>query len=166
MKEIRIESVTSNDADFLFCLMNNQVILNRLHEIPTSVEDWSDAIQIWEDDIDEKNYIIWLSNKPIGWFSFNNLQSIDRIAYLKMAVILPEYQNKGIGTYVLSYLIFQMKERMYNSVILFTDKDNINAQKCYQKCGFNVCEELVETMSDNTDIERYRMICNLQSISL
>lgn len=161
MKEIKIEPVTSNDADFLFCLMNHEVILSRLHEISTSIEDWSNAIHIWEGDADEENYIISLSNKPIGWFSFNNLQSIDRTAYLKMAVILPEYQNRGIGTYVLLHLIFQLKERKYNSVMLFTDKNNINAKKCYQKCGFNVCEEFVETMSDNTDIERYRMVCKL-----
>ncbi len=161
MEEIRITPVNKNDADFLFCIMNNDVVLNSLHEIPTTIEDWHDAIRIWDGDTDEENYIIWSFDKPIGWFSFNNLQSADRIAYLKMAVILPEYQNKGIGTYVLTYLVAQMKERLYNSIMLFTDKDNINAQKCYRKCGFDVCEELVETMSDNTNVERYKMVCKL-----
>lgn len=76
-----------------------------------------------------------------------------------MALLFPEYQNKGLGAYVLSQLISQMKERSFVSVILFTDKDNINAQKCYQKCGFDVCEEFVETMSNGTDVERYKMVC-------
>ncbi len=159
MEELRIVPVNPNDADFLFRIMNNEVILARLHEIPTTFEDWCDAIRIWDGDADEENYIIWSCEKPIGWFSFNNLQSIDRIAYLKMAVILPEYQNKGIGTYALTHLIAQMRERRYNSIMLFTDKDNVTAQKCYQKCGFDVCEELVETMSDNTNVERYKMVC-------
>ncbi len=96
MDELRIVPVNSNDADFLFCIMNNEVILARLHEIPTTV---------------------------------------------------------------LTHLIAQMRERRYNSIMLFTDKDNVTAQKCYQKCGFDVCEELVETMSDNTNVERYKMVC-------
>lgn len=50
MKEIQIEPVNSKDADFLFCLMNNEVILSRLHEVQTNIEDWRDAIRVREGD--------------------------------------------------------------------------------------------------------------------
>lgn len=161
MEQIEIRKVTHNDADFLFQLMNDEVIMKRLNEIPTCKRDWEEAIGIWENDPDEENYIVWISGKQIGWFSFNNLESGDRIAWLKMAAISSGYQHKGIAKYVLKYLLQQMRERKYCSVLLCTNKDNINAQSCYQKCGFSIIEELTEIMSDNTAVRRFKMECKL-----
>ncbi len=161
MKKVEIKKIAKSDADFLFLLMNNKIILSSLNEVPTSKEDWIEAILAWENDDDESNYIVWTDNKQIGWFGFNGLQSADRTAYLKMAVILPEYQNKGIGTYVLSKLLGMMKKNGYVSVLLFTNQDNGNAQKCYQKCGFKTTEGLTQKMADNTVVARYKMECKL-----
>ncbi|MDO5397708.1 MAG: GNAT family N-acetyltransferase [bacterium] len=161
MRKIEIKKVTQDDADFLYMLMNDKTILNRLNEAPTSKEDWIKAVLSWENDADEDGYIVWMDDKQIGWFAFNGLQSTNKIAYLKMAVILPKYQNKGIGTYVLSKLLEMMRRNRYYSVRLFTNQDNWNAQKCYQKCGFKITESLAEKMSDNTVVARYKMECKL-----
>ncbi len=161
MKKITIEKVTENDADFLFGLMNDTLILKRLNEVPTSREEWVEAVLAWENDDDENNYIVWEDDKQIGWFAVNGLQSADRTAYLKMAVMLPEYQNKGIGTYVLSKLIKTLRENGYVSVMLFTNKDNENAQSCYRKCGFEAVEYLNQKMADGSVAERCRMECRL-----
>lgn len=45
--------------------------------------------------------------------------------------------------------------------MLYTNADNVNAQKCYQKCGFVVVEEFQDVMADGSCVERYKMQCDL-----
>ncbi len=161
MRNIEIREVTINDADFLFDLMNNADIRRALYEPSTCKQDWIEAIQAWADDDDEVDYIIWKDGIQIGWFAFNGLQSTDGTIYLKMAVILPEFQHRGIGTYVLSQLLDNVRSKGYTSVALFTNQNNICAQKCYTKCGFEIIQELPERMSDGTTVQRYKMECRL-----
>ncbi len=54
-----------------------------------------------------------------------------------------------------------LAERGYGTVCLFTDRDNLPAQGCYRKCGFTVRETLTQQMSDGTQVERVKMICEL-----
>lgn len=77
----------------------------------------------WENDPDENGYIIWEAGKQIGWFALNGLLSADRVPYLKMAVMLPEYHNKGIGTAVLTKLLATVREKSFTSVKLLTNKN-------------------------------------------
>lgn len=155
--KIEIKNVTSNDAEFLYLLMNNDVILERLNEVPTTIDDWKEAVEVWSGDPDEENYIVWLNVDRIGWFSINNLQSDDRVTYLKMAVLLPEYQHHGVGSIVLQRLLKDLKDRGYSTVMLYTNADNVNARKCYQKCGFAVVEEFRDVMADGSCVGRYKM---------
>ncbi|MCC8131022.1 MAG: GNAT family N-acetyltransferase [Ruminococcus sp.] len=159
--KIEIKTVAHDDAEFLYILMNDGEILGRLNDVSTTLEDWEDAVKVWGNDSDEENFLVWLNGDRIGWFSFNNLQSADRIAYLKMAVLLPEYQHRGIGTAVLRRLLEDLKGRGYEVVMLYTNADNVNAQKCYQKCGFVVVEEFQDVMADGSCVERYKMQCDL-----
>ena len=161
MDTIEIKNVEHSDIVFLFQLMNDTQIMKALNESPTSQEDWVEAVNCWENDADELDFIIWNDGKQIGWFAFNGVQSPNKIAYLKMAVILPQYQNKGIGKYVLFQLLEIMKRKGFAKVILFTNQENVKAQRCYQKCGFRITEELTQEMSDNTLAARYKMECSL-----
>jgi len=161
MEKIEIKRVTLQDADFLYKLMNNPVLLTRLNEVPTTTQDWVEAVLAWEKDPDENGYIIWEDGKQIGWFAFNGLQSADRVPYLKMAVMLPEYHNKGIGTAVLTELLATVRGKGFTSVKLITNQDNLNAQKCYQKCGFHIIETVEDEMSDGTIGMRCIMECKL-----
>ncbi len=38
---------------------------------------------------------------------------------------------------------------------------HLPAQGCYRKCGFTVRETLPQQMSDGTQVERVKMICEL-----
>lgn len=161
MDAIEIKNVERSDSVFLCQLMNDSKIMKALNESPTSQDDWAEAVNCWKNDDDELDFIIWNDGKQIGWFAFNGLQSLDKTVYLKMAVILPQYQNKGIGTYVLFQLLEVMKKKGFVKIALFTNQENINAQRCYQRCGFRIIEELTQKMSDNTLAARYKMECNL-----
>lgn len=157
MDTIEIKNVEHSDAIFLFQLMNDAQIMKALNELPTTQEDWLEAVDCWKKDNDELDFIIWNNGNQIGWFAFNGAQSPNRIVYLKMAVILPRYQNKGVGAYVLTQLLEIMKRKGFVKVILFTNQENIRAQKCYQKCGFRITENLTQEMSDKTLTARYKM---------
>ncbi len=161
MDTIEIKNVEHSDIVFLFQIMNDPQIMKALNELPTSQEDWVEAVNCWKNDDDELDFIIWNDGKQIGWFAFNGVQSPNKTVYLKMAVILPQYQHKGIGAYALFQLLEVMKRKGFVKVILFTNQENVRAQRCYQKCGFRITEELTQEMPDNTLAARYKMECSL-----
>lgn len=87
----------------------------------------------------------------------NGLESGDGSACIKMVALLPAYQNRHIGPEAVNWLVDYLRQRGYQKAILFTDRDNVRAQKCYQKCGFHISEELVDTMPNGETVERYKM---------
>lgn len=161
MENIRIEKVTTNDAGFLFQLMNEPSVISVLHEVPTQISDWQEAVLAWLEDADEKGYIVFIGSTPVGWFAVNGLLAEDHSAFLKIAVLLPSWQSKHIGRYVLSQIIKIQQSAGIRTLTLFTDQSNVKAQKCYEACGFEIVETLTEEMSDQTIVKRYKMECNL-----
>lgn len=155
MTNITINPVRPTDAAFLTELMNHPAILRRLHQTPTTVDDWSEAIALWLSDDDEEGYILFDRDRPMGWFAFNALLSPK--PYLKIAVLLPEYQGQGIGQFALTHLLEKIKNAGYASVSLFTDCDNLRAQSCYQKCGFRILAEAEESWPDGSIARQYEM---------
>ena len=146
--------VCTGDAEFLCSVMNCPSVLQALNEVPTGLQDWTDAIREWSHDDDEEDYIILENETPIGWLGVNGLLNGDRAVYLKMAAIIPE---RGFGTQAIRILMADLKHRGFERMILFTDQDNASAQACYAKCGFRVAESLAETMSNGKNVQRYRM---------
>lgn len=153
----RIRPVCEADAPFLNSLMNRPSVLDALNEVPTELQDWSDAIGEWLRDDDEEDYIVLIGTAPVGWLGVNGLLNEDQSAYLKMAAFLPEYQGRGFGTAAIRELMQNLKARGTKKMILYTDRDNLLAQGCYRKCGFGIVESLTETMSNGKNVPRYRM---------
>lgn len=154
---IRILNVCEDDAEFLHKIMNDKNILDVLGEIPTQLNDWIDAISAWNCDSDEEDYIIFDRETPIGWIGINGLLSEDKIAYIKMIGLLPRYQNKGIGAYVINQFLEILKSKGFVAVALYTNQNNCRAQHCYMKCGFKVTEELTEKIANGNLTNRYKM---------
>lgn len=161
MDNIKLRIVCEEDAQFLFSIMNTDTILEALNEVPTQLCDWEEAIKEWNIDDDEEDYIIIDGKAPIGWLGINGLSSTDKITYLKMAVILPNYHNKGVGHYSISQVIEILRHRNYSKIILYTNQDNYKAQACYSKCGFVITETLVEEMSNGETVARYKLELDL-----
>ena len=161
-QDIHIRNVCAEDAEFLYRLMNDPAVLERLNEVPTGLEDWAGAIGEWERDEDEEDYIVLCGDAPTGWLGVNGLLGGNGSAYLKMAAFLPEYQGRGYGTFAVRAVLDGLKERGFRKVILFTDRDNEMAQACYRKCGFTVAENLTETMSNGKDVDRVKMVSCLK----
>ena len=157
---IRIRNVYEDDAEFLHRIMNDKDVLDALDEVPTQLNDWINAISAWNCDSDEEDYIIFDEKLPIGWLGINGLLSEEKIAYIKMIGLLPQYQNKGAGSYVIDHILETLKVRGFLTAALYTNQNNFRAQRCYKKCGFKVTEELVEEMANGNLAKRYKMeIC-------
>ena len=154
---IRIVNVCKNDAEFLHRNMNEKNMLDALDEIPTQLNDWIDAISAWNCDPDEEDYLIFDEKTPIGWLGINGLLSEDKVAYIKMIGLLPQYQSKGVGAYVINYSLKNLKSRGFAAVALYTNQSNYRAKNCYMKCGFKVSEELTEEMANGNLTKRYKM---------
>ena len=161
MESILIRKVERKDADFLFNLMNNESILNSLNEIPSSLDNWQRAITEWNKE-HEEHHIIFDNNIPVGWLGVNGLTSQDKQAWIKIIAILPDKQGLGIGPYVINQLIENLKLRDYKSIALYTDRSNVNAQKCYQKCGFVITDTPIKKMHNGKYVERYKMEVGLK----
>lgn len=155
--------VCQDDAGFLNTLMNDPSVLQALNEVPTTLQDWTDAIGEWAADEDEEDYIVCDGAVPIGWLGINGLLNEDRTVYLKMAAFLPAYQDRGFGTRAVRELLKVLKHRGIEKVILYTDRDNVRARACYQKCGFRAVGSLTETMSNGKNVPRIRMETSLES---
>ena len=161
MNNIKLRAVSDSDAQFLTFIMNTDAVLNALNELPTQLEDWADAIVEWSRDNDEEDFIISDSNTPIGWLGINSLESADKVVYLKLAAILPEYHNKGIGHYAINQVIEMLRQRNYSKVALYTDQENYKARACYSKCGFEVTETFMEEMANGKTVARCKMDISL-----
>lgn len=161
MEHIEIRRVSAGDADFLFQLMNEPAVMKALHEVPTEKRDWEEAVSAWSEDVDEEGYIVFSGGRPIGWFAVNGLLADDCTAFLKMAALMPACQGKHIGRYVLTQILENLRSRGITTVRLFTDQENLAAQKCYGECGFSIVEALEEQMSDGVIARRYQMGCRL-----
>lgn len=164
MNDIKLRTVSDADAQFLTFIMNTDTVLNALNELPTKLEDWTDAIKEWSKDNDEEDYIISDGEAPIGWLGINGLESADKVAYLKLAVILPNYHNKGIGYYAISQVVEMLRQRNYLKMALYTDQENYKAKACYSKCGFEVTETFMEEMANGKTVARCKMEISLNPI--
>ncbi len=156
-KDVQVRPVCKDDAKFLCLLMNCPPVLQRLNEVPTEQQDWTDAINLWSHDDDEEDYIVFDGDTPIGWLGVNGLLGEEKAAYLKMAVLLPDYQGHGFGSFAICELMCRLRHRGFEKIVLYTDSDNYKAQGCYQKCGFQIVESLVETMSNGMAVSRFKM---------
>jgi len=161
MNNIKLRAVSDADAQFLTFIMNTDCVLNALNELPTRLEDWTAAIWEWSKDSDEEDYIILDGEIPIGWLGINCLDSVDKVVYLKLAAILPNYHGKGIGYYAISQVIEMLRQRNYLKVALYTDQENYKAKACYSKCGFEITETFMEEMANSKTVARCKMELNL-----
>lgn len=155
--DVKTVPVCAEDAQFLYRLMNDPNILDSLDEVPTNLQDWIEAISMWERDPDEEDYVIFDDETPVGWLGINGLLSKDKTAYIKMIGLLPQYQSKGIGANILHQFVGALHSRGFSSVALYTNRNNVRAQNCYTKCGFRVVEELTEEMPNGKQVRRYKM---------
>lgn len=97
-------------------------------------------ISDFEDFINNKNnygFIAKYNNKIVG-FSFGYILSKPdgrKAFYFDSIDVMPEFQNKGYGTCLMSFARDYAKKLGCYEMFLLTNKSNTSACKCYEKSG-------------------------------
>ncbi len=82
--------------------------------------------------------------KHIGNCVYHNGSGEPNEAELGIMIGDPQYRDKGYGTDVISTVVRHMfQDPGFDRIYLHTLDWNIRAQKCFSKCGFVTCGELV-----------------------
>ncbi|MFY9224053.1 MAG: GNAT family N-acetyltransferase [Blastocatellia bacterium] len=148
-QKIGFRPAFNQDYDFLYTL-----------HIAT-MKDYVDKTWGWKDDFQEKIFkekfepdklkIITFDKKDIGMIA---VEDREEDIFLRIIEILPEYQNKGIGKYIVQSLIDKAKNEN-KLVFLYVLKVN-PAQNLYKNLGFEIISEItthyvMRTNYKNTD---------------
>ena len=101
-------------------------------ETPELIRDSQSSI---ENLIQEKR--LWLlehGEQPVACSAFN--ASIDEAVQIGGVYTPPEFRGKGYGRSVVAHSLAKAREMGVSQSILFTEEDNIPAQKAYEAIGF------------------------------
>ncbi len=71
----------------------------------------------------------------------------EKRVYVSRMIVKKEYQNRGIGSEILKFLIGKAKEKGFSEMTIGVDKDNVNALHLYKKFGFT--EVLFDGVDEN-----------------
>ena len=135
--DIKFIKCTLDDFDFLFKLKKEN-----FKKYVDNIWGWNDNDQIerlridLEENLEQKNVIIYNDTK-VGVFSFymieNNVCRINEINILK------EYQNLGIGSYILENKLKENSDKNIRTILQVL-KDN-PALNLYKRLGFRIYDE-------------------------
>lgn len=94
--------------------------------------------------------IILKNNKVLGFIAFYCNDFKNRISFLSMIAVLPEYSGNGYGHILMNEFIRISKEKGMSVLKLEVNKNNVNAISFYKKLGFKINDEM-----DNSFIMEY-----------
>ena len=140
---LEFRAATSQDLDFLLSLRSQTM---RAHFLASGIE-LTDADEYSRvlDNFDSAE-IVLLSGKPIGLVK---LVHKNRPWLLQQVQLLPEYQNQGLGTKIISALLAQASE-VGEAIELHVLKVN-PAKRLYERLGFSVVGESQNSFTMRTE---------------
>ena len=139
----------ASDDDYEFLYKLNKITMMKYVE---KIWGWEETVQkkFFKDKFSPKMYkiIVYEGKKDNGLCQNLRYDSIGAVSVsvenngilIRIVEILPEYQNKGIGTKIINEVIAKAKIQNFNRVWLQVFKDN-PARKSYDKLGFSVIKE-------------------------
>jgi len=87
----------------------------------------------------EEDYLVFAGDKAVGLMCIGKCRDEDKddtYGEIWTIYLLPEYWNKGIGSYFINWGLNELKNRNYKRVTLWVFEENLNARKFYEKMGF------------------------------
>lgn len=84
----------------------------------------------------DRLYLVIRHNDQLMGFIGASFNDRAKTAHITNVAILPEYQNQGIGSFLIEAIVRKAQFIEYKKVTLEVRKSNINAQALYLKIGF------------------------------
>lgn len=128
---LTVSLATQNEAEFVKTMFElNQKKLNAEF---ISLSEWQEILG--NPDPYEKHFLICKKSMPVAYIKINGLENKDT-AYVSMLFVHCKYQRQGIGSFALDFAQQYVFERGFSHLAIKTDKENLQAQHCYEKNGF------------------------------
>jgi len=108
-----------------------QLIQKRV--IPTDTTDLS--------IVNKYHHVNIIRNKNhdvIGFLAWNEIGFFNRKAYISSFAVLPEHQNRGLGSKLLAFTIDQIRKIGLKEIEVNTWRSNANALRFYRNHGFRI----------------------------
>ncbi len=83
--------------------------------------------------------IVYDENEAVGFASFQKLSN--EVYKLHKIYVLPNQQGKGIGKYVIEYVLEEIKSKGASALHLQVNKNN-KARQFYERLGFHEIEQI------------------------
>lgn len=136
-KSICIRNATPSDASLLCKWWNDGAVMAHAG-FPLGLNTTEGEIMnkiLAETDDTTRRHIILVNDVPIG--EMNYIQADENSCEMGIKICEKAYQNKGLGTQILSLFIDGLfRERKYKKIMLDTNLNNLRAQHVYEKLGF------------------------------
>ncbi len=102
---------------------------------------------------DHYTYLLRKNNDPIGFINVSIKEknnSTDKICSIDLLGIDKNKQKRGYGLLLIEYVLKKLRELNVSEVSLIVNKDNLKAQRLYERIGF-----IADSKSDKLSIWRY-----------
>lgn len=103
-----------------------------------SLREWKELLSA--EDPDEKHFLICKGAMPVAYMKINGLLNNNE-AWISMLFVAENFQRQGIGSFAIHYAERYIKEKGFDSIAIQTDMNNLSAQNCYLKCGYQIFEQ-------------------------
>ena len=130
--DISLRSATYDDKDFYFLIRK------------TTIKPYTDEYSEWNDENEYENIllkinpvqdkVIMTNGIDIGLLSVSDFNDV---IFIEMINIVKEYQNRGLGKWILFWIIDGAKQKGKN-IQLDTYQNNTRAIAFYLKYGFSI----------------------------
>ena len=139
---LRVIQVSEIDMLFELCVKIDNESSNMLFDKDERISLATPQKRSFTALLNDENSNIWIvedNNTFIGYLICvgNNINRQKHSAYIVMGV-LKEFNNKGIGTLLLTSLINWAKEKSLKRLELTVRSDNNSALSLYKKMGFSI----------------------------
>lgn len=133
---LTIIPATINEAYFVRVLfVQNKDYLN---SPDISLSEWKKLLSI--EDEDETHFLICKGCMPVAYMKVNGLLN-KKEAWISMLFVAKDFQRQGIGCFAIHYAEQYLREKGFDSIAIQTDINNVAAQNCYLKCGYQIFEQ-------------------------
>lgn len=127
---------TVNEAYFVRILfIQNRDVLNTDN---ISLAEWRDLLAA--NDSDERHCLVCKGAMPVAYLKINGLEGKSE-AWISMLFVARNFHRQGIGSFAIKYAEEYARSKGFETIAIQTDKENLPAQGCYLKCGFQIFEQ-------------------------
>jgi len=165
---IKIRKFKEEDIPYKVSWINNENNNRYLHyDLPLREDKtltWYNNIKDRKDRLD---CTITYCDKPIGLIGLLNIDLIKKRAEYYICIGDINFKGKGVAYKASNILLdYAFKTLCLNEVYLYTEKDNIPAQKLFEKLGFKKVKLLEKNLFyNNRYIDRYYYSLNMRNFN-